>query len=32
LSVSLIRKLEQDSYGHVRLETARKLAAALGVE
>jgi len=31
LSLSLIRKLEQDSYGHVRLETARKLAAALGV-
>ncbi len=31
LSLSLIRKLEQDSYGHVGLETARKLAAALGV-
>jgi transcriptional regulator with XRE-family HTH domain len=31
LSVSLIRKLEQDDYGHVRLETAHKLAIALGV-
>ncbi len=31
LSLSLIKKLEQDSYGHVRLETAHKLAKALGV-
>jgi transcriptional regulator with XRE-family HTH domain len=31
LSISLIRKLEQDAYGQVRLATARKLAKALGV-
>jgi len=31
MSVSLIRKIEQDDYGQVRLATARKLAQALGV-
>jgi hypothetical protein len=31
LSISLVRKLEQDAYGQVRLATAHKLAKALGV-
>lgn len=31
ISVSLVRKLEQGDYGHVRMETLHKLAAALRV-
>jgi hypothetical protein len=31
LSISFVRKLEQDAYGQVRLATAHKLAKALGV-
>ena len=31
LSLSLVRKLEQDERGDIRIETAHKLAASLGV-